>query len=131
MDKKTFDEAIAGIRTAERGVEVREDIAQGMEYVKQYAEEVTGDGIGIGAGCFAGRSDRRRSSQHRDGKGRSSCRERKHGPDCRHQRSQKRTVSVRRRKERGKFCRFCRRKREQSRRHREHRQDAERRWSPG
>ena len=41
-NKKTFDEAIAGIRTAERGVEVREDIAQGMEYVKQYAEEVTG-----------------------------------------------------------------------------------------
>ena len=41
MDK-TFDEAIAGIRTSERGVEVREDIAQGMEYVKQYAEEVTG-----------------------------------------------------------------------------------------
>ena len=40
MDK-TFDEAIAGIRNAERGVEVREDIAQGMEYVKQYAEEVT------------------------------------------------------------------------------------------
>lgn len=39
MDK-TFDEAIAGIRTAERGVEVREDIAQGMEYVKQYAEEL-------------------------------------------------------------------------------------------
>lgn len=42
MDKKTFDEAIDGIRNAERGVEVREDIAQGMEYVKQYAEEVTG-----------------------------------------------------------------------------------------
>lgn len=41
MDK-TFDESIAGVRTAERGVEVREDIAQGMEYVKQYAEEVTG-----------------------------------------------------------------------------------------
>ena len=41
MDK-TFDEAIAGIRKAERGVEAREDIAQGMEYVKQYAEEVTG-----------------------------------------------------------------------------------------
>nr|UVY25687.1 MAG: protein of unknown function (DUF859) [Bacteriophage sp.] len=41
MDK-TFDEAIAGVRKAERGVEVREDIAQGMEYVKQYAEEVTG-----------------------------------------------------------------------------------------
>lgn len=40
MDKN-FDEAIAGIRKAERGVEVREDIAQGMEYVKQYAEEVT------------------------------------------------------------------------------------------
>ena len=41
MDK-TFDEAVAGIRKAERGVEVREDIAQGMEYVKQYAEKVTG-----------------------------------------------------------------------------------------
>ena len=41
MDK-TFDETIAGIRKAERGVEVREDIAQGMEYVKQYAEEVAG-----------------------------------------------------------------------------------------
>ena len=41
MDK-TFDEAIAGVRTAERGVEVREDIAQCMEYVKRYAEEVTG-----------------------------------------------------------------------------------------
>mgnify|MGYP004643914881 CR=1 FL=1 len=41
MDK-TFDEAIAGVRTAERGVEVREDLAQGMEYVKQCAEEVTG-----------------------------------------------------------------------------------------
>lgn len=41
MDK-TFDEVIAGIRKAERGVEVREDIAQGMEYVKQYAEKVTG-----------------------------------------------------------------------------------------
>ena len=39
MDK-TFKEAIDGIRTAERGVDVREDIAQGMEYVKQYAEEV-------------------------------------------------------------------------------------------
>lgn len=37
---KTFDEAIAGIRQAEYGVEVREDIAQGMEYVKQHAEEV-------------------------------------------------------------------------------------------
>lgn len=41
MDK-TFDEAIAGVRKAERGVEVREDLAQGFEYVKQYAEEVTG-----------------------------------------------------------------------------------------
>ena len=39
MDK-TFDEAIAGVRKAERGVEVREDLAQGFEYVKQYAEEV-------------------------------------------------------------------------------------------
>lgn len=37
---KTFDEAIAGVRQAERGVEVREDLAQGFEYVKQYAEEV-------------------------------------------------------------------------------------------
>lgn len=37
---KTFDEAIAGVRRAERGVEVREDLAQGFEYVKQYAEEV-------------------------------------------------------------------------------------------
>lgn len=40
MDK-TFDEAIAGIRKAERGVEVREDIAQGMEYVEQFAETST------------------------------------------------------------------------------------------
>lgn len=37
---KIFDEAIAGVRRAERGVEVREDLAQGFEYVKQYAEEV-------------------------------------------------------------------------------------------
>lgn len=36
MDK-TFDEAISGIRHAERGVEVREDIAQGMEYVQGIA----------------------------------------------------------------------------------------------
>lgn len=40
MDK-TFDEAIAGIRKAERGVEVREDIAQGMEYVEQFATTAT------------------------------------------------------------------------------------------
>lgn len=40
MDK-TFEEAIAGIRKAERGVEVREDIAQGMEYVEQYAGVAT------------------------------------------------------------------------------------------
>lgn len=40
MDK-TFDEAIAGIRKAERGVEVREDIAQGMEYVEQFAATTT------------------------------------------------------------------------------------------
>lgn len=39
MDK-TFDESIAGVRKAERGVEVREDLAQGFEYVKQYAEAV-------------------------------------------------------------------------------------------
>lgn len=37
MDK-TFDEAIAGIRKAERGVEVREDIAQGMEHVAKISE---------------------------------------------------------------------------------------------
>ena len=37
MDK-TFDEAIAGIRKAERGAEVREDIAQGMEYVAKISE---------------------------------------------------------------------------------------------
>lgn len=36
MDK-TFDEAISGIRHAERGVEVREDIAKGMEYVQRIA----------------------------------------------------------------------------------------------
>lgn len=122
MDK-TFDEAIKGIRTAERGVEVREDIAQGMEYVKQYAEEVTGHS--------AGRSDRRRSSQHRDGKGGSSCRKQKRGPDCRHQRSPKRTVSIHRRKECGKLCLFCQSRCRQGRHHREHRQDAERRGSPG
>lgn len=39
MDK-TFTEVVSGIRHAEYGVEVREDIAQGMEYVKQHAEEV-------------------------------------------------------------------------------------------
>ena len=38
MDK-TFDEDIALIRKAERGVEVREAIAEGMEYVKQHADE--------------------------------------------------------------------------------------------
>lgn len=37
MDK-TFEEAISGIRHAERGVEVREDIAQGMEYVQSIAD---------------------------------------------------------------------------------------------
>ena len=37
MDK-TFDEAIAGIRKAERGVEVREDIAQGMEHVAKVSK---------------------------------------------------------------------------------------------
>lgn len=36
MDK-TFDEDIALIRKAERGVEVREAIAEGMEYVEQFA----------------------------------------------------------------------------------------------
>lgn len=41
MDK-TFDEDIALIRKAERGVQVREAIAEGMEYVEQCAEKVTG-----------------------------------------------------------------------------------------
>ena len=36
MDK-TFTEVISGIRHAEYGVEVREDIAQGMEYVESFA----------------------------------------------------------------------------------------------
>lgn len=35
---KTFKEIIAGIRTAIFGREVREDIAQGMEYVEQFAK---------------------------------------------------------------------------------------------
>ena len=36
MDK-TFTEVVSGIRHAEYGVEVREDIAQGMEYVESFA----------------------------------------------------------------------------------------------
>lgn len=36
MDK-TFTEVVSGIRHAEYGVEVREDIAQGMEYVENFA----------------------------------------------------------------------------------------------
>ena len=36
MDK-TFQEAISGIRSAVMASEVREDIAQGMEYVEQFA----------------------------------------------------------------------------------------------
>lgn len=39
MDK-TFDEAISEVRNAERGVEVREALAQGFEYVKRYGEAV-------------------------------------------------------------------------------------------
>ena len=38
---KTFKEIINGIRTAILGIEVREDIAQGMEYVEQFAETST------------------------------------------------------------------------------------------
>ena len=38
---KTFKEIIDGIRKAVLGVEVREDIAQGMEYVEQFAETST------------------------------------------------------------------------------------------
>lgn len=34
---KTFKEIISGVRTAVLGIEVREDIAQGMEYVEQFA----------------------------------------------------------------------------------------------
>lgn len=40
MDK-TFEETIYGVRHAEYGVEVREDIAQGMEYVEQFADTAT------------------------------------------------------------------------------------------
>ena len=36
---KTFDEVIAGVRTAKKGVEVREDLAQMGEYCKQFTEE--------------------------------------------------------------------------------------------
>jgi len=38
---KTFKEIIAGVRTAVLGIEVREDIAQGMEHVEQFAETAT------------------------------------------------------------------------------------------
>ena len=38
---KTFKEIIDDIRTAILGIEVREDIAQGMEYVEQFAETST------------------------------------------------------------------------------------------
>ena len=38
---KTFKEIIDGIRTAILGIEVREDIAQGMEYVEQFADTST------------------------------------------------------------------------------------------
>ena len=34
---KSFKDAVSGIRTAVLGKEVREDIAQGMEYVEQFA----------------------------------------------------------------------------------------------
>lgn len=40
MDK-TFPEAISGIRSAVMASEVREDIAQGMEYVEQFASTAT------------------------------------------------------------------------------------------
>ena len=38
---KTFQEVISGIRTAKKGVEVREDIAQMGEYVEQFAATAT------------------------------------------------------------------------------------------
>ena len=38
---KTFEEIIKGIRKAVLGVEVREDIAQGMEYVEQFSTTAT------------------------------------------------------------------------------------------
>ena len=38
---KTFPEVISGIRTARKGVEVREDIAQMGEYVEQFASTAT------------------------------------------------------------------------------------------
>lgn len=36
---KTFDEVISGVRTAKKGVEVREDLAQMGEYCKQFTDE--------------------------------------------------------------------------------------------
>lgn len=36
---KTFDEVISGVRTAKKGVEVREDLAQMGEYCKKFTEE--------------------------------------------------------------------------------------------
>lgn len=36
--KKTFDEVISGVRTAKKGVEVREDLAQMGEYCKQFCD---------------------------------------------------------------------------------------------
>lgn len=36
---KTFDEVISGVRTAKKGVEVREDLAQMGEYCKQFTEK--------------------------------------------------------------------------------------------
>lgn len=36
---KTFDEVISGIRTAKKGVEVREDIAEMGEYCQKFTED--------------------------------------------------------------------------------------------
>ena len=46
---KTFEEVIAGIRQAEYGVEVREDIAQGMEYVESFARTAVSASAAAGA----------------------------------------------------------------------------------
>ena len=48
MDK-TFTEVVSGIRHAEYGVEVREDIAQGMEYVESFARTAVSASAAAGA----------------------------------------------------------------------------------
>ena len=61
MDK-TFDEVIAGIRQAEYGVEVREDIAQGMEYVERFA------GTAVSASAAASASEANAENSYQNAK---------------------------------------------------------------